>query len=67
MGKVEAFVPFLTDTLEFVFAASDFIELGWDTEIWLKNHYSWGHSFTRFRDDYVATLPELKKALTKNP
>jgi hypothetical protein len=67
LGKVEAFVPFLTDTLEFVFAASDFIELGWDTEIWLKNPYSWGHTFTRFRDDYMATLPELKKALTKNP
>ena len=67
MRKVEAFVPFLTDTLEFVFAASDFIELGWDTEIWLKKPYSWGHTFTRFRDDYMATLPELKKALAKSP
>jgi len=48
---------FLTDTLEFVFAASDVIDVGLGiTEIWLKNH-TMGHSFYQFRDDYMATLP----------
>jgi hypothetical protein len=29
-------VIFFTDTLEFVFAASDLIEAGWDFQAWIK-------------------------------
>ncbi|MBS7808123.1 hypothetical protein KIH26_10960 [Variovorax sp. PCZ-1] len=61
-SKFEAHTPFLTDALEFIFTASDFIEAGWNAPRWLKNPYGWGHSFTRFRDGYTAHLAELKRA-----
>lgn len=65
MAVVEEFMSFLTDTLEFIFVTSDFIEDGWDTDTWLANPTSWGHSFARFRWHYVPTLAELKRALCK--
>ncbi|MDL5596889.1 hypothetical protein QS468_29520 [Bacillus subtilis] len=63
--RVEPFVPFLTDTLEFVFSASDLIESGWDAQSWSENHYGWGHSFTRFRVNYLETLQRLQEATKK--
>lgn len=62
--RVEALVPFLTDALEFIFAASDFIDAGWDAQRWVSGGHSWGHSFARFRDDYDAGLSELRLATT---
>lgn len=61
-SKVQPFMPFLTDTLEFIFASSDLIESGWDPQHWSSQHYGWGHSFTRYRAEYVPTLDELKRA-----
>lgn len=60
--KVEPFVPFLTDALEFVFVASDFIEAGWDAQRWISEGHSWGHSFARFRAEYDFSLIELRCA-----
>jgi hypothetical protein len=58
--KVEPLMPFLADALEFIFAASDFIDAGWDAQRWSSGGYGWGHSFTRFRSEYEAALAELR-------
>ena len=62
--RVEPFVPFLTNALEFIFAASDFIDAGWDAERWISGGYGWGHSFTRFRSEYDLALAELRRVTT---
>jgi len=59
--KLEALLPFLTDALEFVFAASDFIEAGWDGQRWNSEAGGWGHSFARFRSEYDIGLAELRR------
>jgi len=59
--KVESFLPFLTDSLEFIFAASDFIEAGWDAQRWVTNLHGDGHSFARFSHGYSITLAELRR------
>ncbi|MDU8545944.1 MULTISPECIES: HEPN domain-containing protein [Pseudomonas syringae group] len=61
-SKVEQFMPFLTDTLEFIFASSDLIESGWNPQHWASEHHGWGHSFTRYRAEYAGTLAELRRA-----
>lgn len=60
---IESLIPFLTDTLEFIFAASDFIEAGWDAQRWSSEAFGWGHSFTRYRAEYDVALAELKYAI----
>ena len=55
---------FFTDTLEFVFAASDLIEAGWDIAEWIKQGTTMSHPFGRYRVNYAARLSELKKLLT---
>lgn len=62
--KVEPLVPFLTDALEFIFAASDFMQAGWDAQRWTSAGGSWGHSFARFRGDYEVALAELRRAIS---
>lgn len=62
-SKVEPFVPFLTDTLEFVFGCSDLIEAGWDTGRWASRQHGLGHSFTRYRHEYLQSIAELRVAL----
>ena len=57
---VERFLPFLTDALEFIFAASDFIDGGWDPDRWSHGAHGWGHSFARFRSTYDMSLTELR-------
>lgn len=59
--KIEPFVPFLTDALEFVFAASDFIDAGWDAERREASLHGRGHSFARFRAGYDIRLAELRR------
>jgi hypothetical protein len=61
--KVASFVPFLTETLEFIFGASDLVESGWSGTNWLKDGSAGGHNFARFREDYPLVLAELKAAL----
>lgn len=60
---VEPFVPFLTDALEFVFSASEFIEAGWDAARWNREAHGTGHNFARFRWGYKEIVPQLKQAL----
>lgn len=61
--KMERFSPFFTDALEFIFAASDLIEAGWDANRWKKSSYVGRHSFSSFRAGYAAELAELKQAI----
>jgi hypothetical protein len=62
IDKIEPLTNFLTDALEFVFAASDLIEAGWDAVRWNSEPKGWGHSFARFRDAYDIGLMELRRA-----
>lgn len=64
---VEPLTAFLTDALEFIFAASDLIEAGWNAAAWNDDLHGWGHSFARFRSEYDLSLVELKKALGLSP
>jgi hypothetical protein len=61
--KVEPLLPFLTDALEFIFAASDLIDAGWNAQPWNSKAYGWGHSFTRFRSGYDMALTKLRRAV----
>lgn len=54
-------LSFFTDTLEFVFAASDLIEAGWDIAEWLEEGTTMSHPFGRYCIGYVERLAALKK------
>ena len=62
-GKHIEQVHFFTDTLEFVFAASDLLEAGWDISAWIKRGSSQSHPFGIYRVNYARRLRELKKLL----
>ena len=53
-------LPFLTDALEFVFAASILVECGWGIEDWLKTSTAMTHPFDRMKMDYKHHLEHLK-------
>lgn len=63
--KIESLIPFLTDSLEFTFAASDLIECGWNAKEWASNNYGLGHGFTCFRHSYKENIELLKESLKK--
>lgn len=54
---------FFTDTLEFVFAASDLIEAGWNMASWIQEGTTMSHPFGRYRVTYKERLAALKKLL----
>lgn len=56
-------VQFFIDTLEFVFAASDLVESGWDINAWSKQGSTLSHPFGQYRVNYTHQLGELKKLL----
>jgi hypothetical protein len=56
-------VVFFTDTLEFVFAASDLIEAGWNFKHWLKQGTSMSHPFGRYKVVYQNSLQQLLSLL----
>lgn len=56
-------VNFFTDTLEFVFAASDLVECGWDMKGWSKIPTSMSHPFGRYRVNYGTGLQMFKLAM----
>lgn len=56
-------VIFFTDTLEFVFAASDLIEAGWDIRSWIEHGTTMTHPFGRYRASYPIALPQLRTLL----
>jgi len=57
-------ITFFTDTLEFVFAAADLIEAGWDIAGWIEEGTTTSHPFGRFRVTYAEGLAALKALLT---
>ena len=54
---------FLTDTLEFVFAASDLVDAGWDIADWHKTGAHVDHPFGRYLHSYSSELAQLKSLL----
>jgi hypothetical protein len=56
-------VSFFTDTLEFVFAASDLIEVGWKIEPWLQKGTTMSHPFGTYCAHYRYNLQALKALL----
>jgi hypothetical protein len=52
-----------TDVLEFIFAASELVEAGWDIEKWVKQGRDGSHPFGDLRVHYRLWLNELKKDL----
>jgi hypothetical protein len=59
------FLSFLTETLEFIFAASDLIDAGWDIGAWCKEGTTMSHPFSRYRVNYAMALAHLKSALSQ--
>jgi len=66
LETLEKFVPFLTQTLEFIFATSDFIDAGWNAAAWASRPYMAKHSFTRYRWAYGQVHPRFKEAIEKS-
>lgn len=56
-------VIFFTEALEFIFAASDLVECGWNIENWSAQGSTLSHPFDRFRHNYELRLQDLKRAL----
>jgi hypothetical protein len=57
-------LAFLVGTLEFVFAASELVEAGWDIASWCDEMHGGGHPFGDFKSNYALGLSELEKLLT---
>jgi hypothetical protein len=58
-------VIFFTDTLEFVFAASDLIDAGWNIGSWMTVPTAESHPFGGFRINYARQLQLLKDLLPR--
>lgn len=58
---------FFTDTLEFLFAASDLIEAGWDISAWCATPTVMSHPFNRYRIGYSENLRTLRSLLGSGP
>ncbi|MFA5826140.1 MAG: hypothetical protein WC825_09235 [Gallionellaceae bacterium] len=56
---VKSYTPFLTETLEFVFAAAELIECGWGAREWQNRFHTGHHWFSRFISDYPQASQEL--------
>jgi hypothetical protein len=56
-------VTFFVDTLEFVFAASDLIEAGWDAQAWIARPTGMSHPFGAYRVNYATNLIKLQALL----
>lgn len=56
---VEPFTAFLTETLEFVFAAAELIECGWDGAAWKRKPHTGRHWFSRYLSGYSGDARDL--------
>lgn len=56
-------VHFFTDTLEFIFAASDLVESGWDIAAWITQNSTLSHPFAQYCFNYSQMLSTLKRLL----
>lgn len=52
---------FITDTLEFVFAVSDLLDLGWDFSSWLHEGMPMTHPFGAYVINYSQNIAHLKE------
>lgn len=64
-GKELESLAFVTDTIEFVFGASDFIQRGWDWKAWREQGTTMSHPFGRLLANYDANLAHLKSLVAK--
>jgi len=55
----EDLLSFFTDTLEFVFVASDLIECGWDAKRWANRRPGFSHPLAAFYRTYKIHMPEF--------
>ena len=58
-------VTFFTNTLEFVFAASELTEAGWDIRAFMDTPTSMSHPFGAYRVSYDANLQAFKVLQSK--
>lgn len=63
LDAVGPYIDLMTDTLEFVFIASDLIELGWQAATWADGLGSGGHRFAEFIHAYAASIDSFVTAL----
>jgi ApeA N-terminal domain 1 len=63
-SKHFAQVYFFTDTLEFIFAASDLVESGWDIATWITKGSTLAHPFSQYYFNYAQRLSALKDLLS---
>ena len=54
-------VVFLTNTLEFIFFASDLVDAGWDIAGWCQEHHSYGHPFADYLHLYRAGFNDFER------
>ena len=54
---------FLTDTLEFVFAASDLVDAGWNIRDWIERGSQVHHPFGSYLENYLENWKELKRLI----
>jgi len=59
-------LSFLTDTLEFIFLASDLVDAGWDIASWSKKGRPLGHPLFNYLTRYEQNL-EIMDAVPRNP
>lgn len=64
-AAVQGYTPFLTETLEFVFAAAELIECGWAAGDWRLHPHTGHHWFSRFTSDYRILSQELLSDLKR--
>ncbi|AYX27224.1 hypothetical protein EGY16_02805 [Burkholderia pseudomallei] len=56
---------FITDTLEFIFAVSDLLDLGWDFKGWMDEGLSMMHPFGSYAVNYPQNISRLKALVGK--
>lgn len=62
LHRLGAYMHLMTDALEFVFVASELIELGWDARSWASHGNSGGHRLTDFLATYATTIDDFLSA-----
>jgi len=60
--SLDSIMYLLTDTLEFIFGASDLVESGWDITEW-DSRTSTSHPFGRYLKTYIGILAHFKSVL----
>lgn len=63
--KYKSYIVFLTKTLEFVFLASDLIDMGWDADSWYNKNKTHGHPFVQYLSDFNGSLIGMRMVKSK--